>query len=210
MMFNYKRILVLGAHTDDGELGCGGSIAKFIAEGKSVYYVAFACASLPEGWPADTLKKEIRSAAHVLGIPHSQVSVLDYPVREFPRLRQEILDDMVKLKRQIEPDLVFLPSVHDTHQDHEIIAREGFRAFKHSTMLGYELPWNHQTYKGDTFVLLDEEHIQKKLDAVSCYQSQKHRYYFCEEFIRGWAATRGIQVAHKYAEVFDTVRWILP
>ena len=211
MMSDFSRILVLAPHTDDGELGCGGAIARFIGEGKSVFYVAFSSAeeSVPEGWPRDTLRKEARKATQSLGIQASQLTILDYPVREFPRLRQEILEDLVKLRKQIEPDVVFLPSGNDTHQDHEIISQEGFRAFKKITMLGYELPWNNRKFDGNAFVILDEQHLQRKIEALRCYQSQEGRYYFGDEFIRGWATTRGTQVAHKYAEVFEPVRWIL-
>ena len=210
-MMDFRRVLVLAPHTDDGELGCGGTMARLIAEGKEVFYVAFSSAeaSVPEPWPRDILKKEVREANQVLGIPDSQVTVLDYPVREFPRLRQEILEDMVKLKKQIRPDLVLLPSANDTHQDHETIAREGFRAFKQATMLGYEIPWNNRAFPESTFIVLEEQHITKKIEALRCYQSQRDRYYFSEEFVRGWARTRATQVSHEYAEVFESVRWIL-
>ena len=211
MMYDFSRILVLAPHTDDGELGCGGSVARFVSEGKTVYYVAFSMAenSVPEGWPKDILKKEVRKATRVLGIPATQLTTLDYPVREFPRLRQEILEDMVRFRKDIQPDLVFVPSANDTHQDHETIAREAFRAFKHTTMLGYEIPWNIRTFEASAFIVLEEEHVQTKIEALRCYQSQRDRYYFGKEFILGWARTRATQIAHQYAEVFEAVRWIV-
>jgi len=70
-MNSVTRILVLAPHTDDGEFGCGGSVARFVDEGKEVYYAAFSTAeeSVPEPWPKDILKTEVREATKRLGIP---------------------------------------------------------------------------------------------------------------------------------------------
>jgi LmbE family N-acetylglucosaminyl deacetylase len=94
-MFDPKTILVLAPHTDDGELGCGGSLARFAEEGKKIYYAAFSLCSksLPQGLPADTLAHECKNATAVLGIPASNITLLDFEVREFPKLRQEILEE---------------------------------------------------------------------------------------------------------------------
>lgn len=137
-----ERILVLAPHTDDGEFGCGGSISKWIGEGKTIHYAAFTWAekSLPAGMPRDTLKNELMKATAVLGINSEHVYLFDYPVREFPTYRQSILEDMVKMQADLRPDLVLLPSTNDTHQDHYTISREGFRAFKRTSILGYEMP----------------------------------------------------------------------
>ena len=205
------RVLVLAPHTDDGELGSGGTIARFIAEGKSVFYVAFSAAgnSVPEGFPRDILKREVHQATKVLGIPTSNLKVLSYPVRNFPSVRQQILEDMLALRKEINPDLVLLPSLTDTHQDHQVIAQEGFRAFKFTTMLGYEMLWNNRSFPGDAYIVFGEEQLQKKIEALKCYQSQQSRLYFDEEFLRAWARTRGTLVAQKYAEAFEVIRWVL-
>src|ERR1044071_521648 len=101
-----ERILVLAPHTDDAEFGCGGSIARFVSEGKDVFQVAFSAAeaSLPGDCPRDLLRQEIREAVHALGMHESRLTVLNYPVREFPLHRQEILEDMIRLQRDIRPD----------------------------------------------------------------------------------------------------------
>jgi N-acetylglucosamine malate deacetylase 1 len=205
-----ERILVLAPHTDDAEFGCGGTIARFVAEGKDVFQVAFSAAeaSLPDGSPPDLLRQEIRNAVHALGMQDNRLTVLDYPVRQFPTHRQEILDDMIRLQRDIRPDRLLLPSTNDTHQDHQVIAYEGFRAFKHTTMLGYEVPWNNLTFTTSGFVFLQEEHLVRKLAAIACYQSQSDRPYASEEFIRSWAITRGMQIRSRYAEAFEVVRWV--
>ena len=99
-----KKILVVSPHTDDGELGCGGSIAKFIEEGNDVEYIALSCCekSVPEGCPSDILKREVKKATKVLGI--TQPILFDFEVREFPKFRQEILDTLIRLKNKIQPD----------------------------------------------------------------------------------------------------------
>jgi LmbE family N-acetylglucosaminyl deacetylase len=205
-----ERVLVLAPHTDDAEFGCGGTIARFIEEGRDVFQVAFSAAeaSLPSECPRDLLRREIKEAAAALGLPENRLQVLSYPVREFPLHRQAILDDMIRLAREIRPDRLLLPSVQDTHQDHDTIAREGFRAFKHTTMFGYEVPWNNLTFTTQAFVFLDERHLAAKLAALACYRSQQDRAYASPEFIRGWAMTRGMQIGCRYAESFEVVRWV--
>ena len=92
-MFNPNKILVLAPHTDDGELGCGGTIAKFCAEGKEVFYAAFCLCtkSLPAHLPPDTLEHECKEATSILGIQPSNLILFDYEVRELPQVRQPIL-----------------------------------------------------------------------------------------------------------------------
>jgi N-acetylglucosamine malate deacetylase 1 len=205
-----ERILVLAPHTDDAEFGCGGTIARCVAEGKDVFQVAFSAAeaSLPDGAPRDLLRQEIRDAVRALGMQEDRLTVLNYPVRQFGTHRQAILDDMIRLQRDIRPDRLLLPSTNDTHQDHQVIAYEGFRAFKHTTMLGYEVPWNNLTFTTSGFVFLQEEHVERKLAAIACYRSQSDRPYASAEFIRSWAITRGMQIRSRYAEAFEVVRWV--
>lgn len=206
-----KNILVLAPHTDDGEFGCGGTIAKFIEEGKNIFYVAFSTAkkSVPKGYPENILEIEVKESTKVLGIPAENLIILDYEVRRFSESRQQILDNMIRLGNQIKPDIVFLPSTFDTHQDHNTISKEGFRAFKKTTMLGYEIPWNNLTFNTSSFAFLEERHLQKKIDALKNYRSQTFRNYAREEFIRSLAITRGAQIGVKYAEVFEVIRWII-
>jgi len=205
------RVLILAPHTDDGEFGCGGSIAHFVEEKKEIYYVAFSSAekSVPEGMPKDILKKEVKKATKRLGIPHENLILFEYPVREFPLHRQKILENLVKLEKDIKPNIIFLPSFNDTHQDHLTVAQEGFRAFKKSSLLGYEIPWNNLTFNTNAFVFLEERDLQKKIEALKCYKSQLDKAYASEDFIRSLARTRGTQIGTKYAEVFEVIRWII-
>ena len=205
------RVLVLAPHTDDGELGLGATISKMLRNGDDVFYVAFSTCkeSVPKGLDEDTLKKELLQSMNHFGVKSNNVFILDYKVRHFSDERQKILDDMIKLNREIKPDLVFIPSLNDIHQDHITIAKEGIRAFKKSSVLGYELPWNNLTFNNQTFSIVEKEDMDKKFECLSQYVSQKNRDYFQKEFIYGNCITHGIQVGVKYAEVFENYRWIL-
>lgn len=208
---NYKKILILAPHTDDGEFGCGGTINKFINQGSEVFYAAFsACEQsvLPQ-FPKDILISEVKKATNVLGIKGDNLILFNYDVRTFNYHRQAILDDMIRLKKNINPDVIFIPSLTDIHQDHATIANEALRAFKFDSILSYELPWNNLNFSTSSFVFLDELNVQKKVEALGKYKSQMHRTYANEEFVRALARTRGVQVNTQYAEVFEVVRWIL-
>lgn len=208
-MMEFKNILVLAPHTDDGELGAGGFLSKLATNGANIKYVAFSSAaeSLPEGFPKDTLVKEVKLATSVLGI--SDIAIKNYPVRNFDLHRQEILDDLIKIRKENNFDLVLIPSTSDVHQDHQVIMQEGIRAFKNTTILGYELIWNSFDFKNHLYVKLDEVDVMAKVNALQKYSSQAHRPYMSEEFVRSLAYTRGLQVNHKYAECFEVVRWVI-
>ena len=208
MITDFNNILVLAPHTDDGELGLGGTIARFIEEGKKVMYVAFSTAqqSVPEGFPKDILKTEVKEATHTLGIQPENLIIHNYEVRKLGYSRQEILEDLIRLKKSSHFDLVFIPSLHDIHQDHTTIAQEGLRAFKNTTILGYELIWNNLTFNTQCFVNLDKRHLDKKIESLKAYKSQGSRDYLSEEFIYSLAKARGVQAGCPYAEAFEVVR----
>jgi len=206
-----KTILVLAPHTDDGELGCGGTIAKLCAQGNRVFYIAFSSCnnSLPEQFPQDTLKAEVKKAVAVLGIAAENLILLDYSVREFKDNRQSILDAMIGLRESYNPDIVFLPSSYDIHQDHQVIYEEGLRAFKFISIFGYELPWNNLMFNPRLFIKLSKEETNKKAAALMEYQSQLHRPYLDRELVFSQARVRGGQLASVYAEAFEVIRIVL-
>ncbi|OFY62614.1 MAG: LmbE family protein [Bacteroidetes bacterium RIFCSPLOWO2_02_FULL_36_8] len=208
---NKINALILAPHTDDGELGCGGTIAKLVSEGHSVYYVAFSACyqSVLKEFKEDILITEVKSATSILGIRPENLILFDFEVRTFSFRRQEILDQLIKIREEIHPDLVLMPSTNDMHQDHITIAQEGLRAFKFNSIMSYEMPWNNLSFNTSSFVYLKEEHMKKKVKALSEYKSQAHKSYANEEFIRSLARTRGVQIGTKYAETFDILRWII-
>lgn len=206
-----KNVLVLAPHTDDGEFGCGGTMARLLEEGHNVFYVAFSICkdSVPEGYPKNILDTECRKAMSVFGIEDKSITVLDYPVREFDSHRQEILDDMLKISRKVEPSIVFAPSVHDIHQDHNVIAVEAMRAFKNMTLYAYEVPWNNFTFSNQVFFKLEKRHVERKRKAIECYETQVGRPYSSEEFTYSQVRYHGAQVKCEYAEVFEVVRTVI-
>jgi N-acetylglucosamine malate deacetylase 1 len=208
MLTSWRKVLVLAPHTDDGEFGCGGTLARLVENGTEVRYVAFSIAtrSLPEGFPPDTLASEVREATTELGIPESQLTVHDFEVRTFPEHRQEILELLIALWEDWEPDAVLQPSLRDIHQDHQVIAAEGLRAFKRTTILGYEIPWNNFNFDYQAYFALEKDHVERKVRALSKYESQQHRRYSDPEYIWNVARTHGINVNREYAEVFEVYR----
>lgn len=206
-----ERVLVIGAHTDDVESMCGGSIARFIDRGKEVHYASFSFAdkSLTMEFGEGTTRKEVVEATDVLGIHFLDMNLYDYEVRVFPKYRQEILEDLVRLRKELNPYLVITHNSNDTHQDHKVISDETYRAFKKtSTIWGYESFYNNRMFKNDIYVKLHEKHINKKLLAMSKYESQLVKYDNRDGII-GLATFRGAQIECKYAECFEAMRIIV-
>jgi N-acetylglucosamine malate deacetylase 1 len=205
---SWERVLVLAPHTDDGEFGCGGTMARLVDAGADVRYVAFSTAtkSLPDGFPPDTLAQEVREATAELGLPEDNLTVHDFEVRTFPERRQEILELLIALWEEWQPDAVLQPSHHDIHQDHQVVAQEGLRAFKRTTILGYEIPWNNFNFDYQAYFALEQPHLERKVAALAKYASQQHRRYADPEYIWNIARTHGINVNREYAEVFEVYR----
>ena len=208
MIAAWRRVLVLAPHTDDGEFGCGGTIARLLDSDVEVRYVAFSVAtkSLPEGFPPDTLAREVREATAAIGLPPESLVTHDFEVRTFPERRQDILELLIALAHEWWPDAVFLPSVNDIHQDHQVVAAEGIRAFKRTTVLGYEIPWNNLSFSLGAYIALERDHVERKVAALGCYASQQHRNYANPEHIWTRARTHGINIGRDYAEVFEVYR----
>lgn len=213
-MINFNKVrkaLVLAPHTDDGELGAGGTISKLNEMNVEVTYAAFSTAnkSVPKKYKSNILKEEVKEATKVIGIKKDNLILYDYEVRKLGYHRQNILEDLILLKRLKPFDLIFLPSTKDIHQDHSTVAMEGIRAFKDTTILGYELIWNNINFNTNCFVKLKKKHINAKIKALSKYESQSHRNYMKKEFIESHAITRGVQIGSSYAESFEVIRMVL-
>lgn len=204
---NFEKILFLGPHPDD-EFGCSGTLIRFLEEDKRIFFAVFSFCeeSVPSGFPKDILRNELDEALKIVGIKNENIFKYNFKVRHFPKFRQDILEEIIILKNKINPDLVLLPALSDIHQDHHTIAIEGLRAFKHCTTLGYELPMNTITFQHACFIKLEDRHLNKKIESLACYKSQSHRPYAREEFIRGLAKIRGIQIGEKTAEAFEVLR----
>lgn len=208
---NFMNVLVLAPHTDDGELGAGGTIARLLENGVNVTYAAFSTAeeSVPDHLPKDILKAEVKLATRELGISPDNLLIFNYQVRKLSYVRQEILENLISIRKSKEFDLILMPSLKDIHQDHATIAQEGLRAFKNKTILGYELIWNNLSFDTTSFVELDKRHIDKKIAALKCYTSQNRRDYMSADFIYSLAKVRGVQIGVDFAESFEVIRWVM-
>ncbi len=204
-----KNILVLAPHPDDAEFGCGASIHRWSNEGKNVWIATFsACVkSLPKGLESDTLYKEMSKSIAHLKVDSECIKHFDFPVREFPKYRQEILEELIKMRKEIDPGLILIPASFDIHQDHKTIHEEGVRAFKGRKVLGYELPWNNIQSTIDFHVKVSEENMNAKENAAACYASQSHRPYTKAGFFKALATIRGVQAGTAYAEGFELIKW---
>lgn len=205
-----RTILVLAPHTDDAELGCGGTIAKAIEAGDRVVVVAFSNAeqSLPVGSEANRLEIEMRNALTLLGVAKEDVRIEHFPVRKFGEHRQAILEAMLRYRAELSPDIVFTTASQDVHQDHSVIHHESLRAFRRSSVWCYELPWNQLSIDTTGFVILERRHIDAKCAALACYTSQIEldRPYFRKEMTYGLATVRGVQSFADFAEAFQIIR----
>ena len=205
-----KKILLLSAHTDDAEWGCGASILKWKKAGFDIHSVAFSgCEeSLPANVENQTLRKEFQASHDALGISKDNRRVLDFKVRYFPRDRQLILETLIKLRTEIKPGTILVHSSFDTHQDHATLHQEAYRAFKNSTILGYEVTWNNRSDDLSFFNEVTEEQVCGKIKSIECYQSQLFRLSDPARVVNALATVRGAQSGCRLAEAFEVIRWV--
>lgn len=194
-----KKILAIAPHTDDIELGCGATLHRF----KDTYEIHALAITSAQPLAIGDPVEEFYEAMKMVG---AKTTFLDYQPRTLGEYRQKVLDYFWNLQKKERYDYVFCPSSHDHHQDHQVIYQEAFRAFKHSTILGYELPWNNRTFRTDVFISVNEENLKAKIAMLDCYKTQQERAFMCKEYTFDIARTRGLQVGKKYVEAFEAIR----
>lgn len=210
----FKKTLVISTHTDDAELGCGGTMSRLIDDGKEVFYVALSnCKNaIPAGFKKDMLNKECLNATSILGIKKNKVFIFELENKIFPHIRDKVFEILEKLNKEIKPDTVLIPSQNETHQDHRTVAKESIRAFRGNVnILCYEQPWNNLSFNTKFYVELEKQNIDKKLAALKAYKTQlvQKKVYFEEDFIVGLARVRGTQIGTKYAEAFEVIKMMI-
>jgi LmbE family N-acetylglucosaminyl deacetylase len=205
-----QKVIAIGAHPDDIEFGCGGLILKLKEWKANIWYVAMTrCNEQFEGDEKDTLLREQSRAAEILGFDHT--TIYDLPNKEMPENRRKIMDIFNQLQAEIIPDMILIPHIKDPHQDHSTVGECAIRTFRsRETMLQYEiLRHGSATFTPNLYVDITDV-IDKKIDAVKCYESQKvKRKFFDVESYRALARTRGFQSGYEYAEGFDVYRLYL-
>ena len=206
--FKNKKVLVLSPHPEDGEIGCGCTIQKFLKNKSKCWYVVFTKAekSTKPPFRIDEQHREMHKSTSIIGFEKNKILEKNWEVRTFSYHRQEILDYMINLKKKINPDIVFCHSTHDKHQDHMTITAEALRAFKSCSILGYELPWNLFEFSSNVFVETSKNLALKKVSALSSYKSRSYRPYLKKDRILEVLGFRGLQIEKKYAECFEAIR----
>lgn len=198
------NILLLAPHADDVELGCGATVARFVKEGHNLLWVVFT--------DEQELNREHMEAIKEIGVKNGSHLAFDFTLRQLSERRQEALDRLVALNSKFKPDLVIGPSLHDFHQDHQVVANEMVRAFKTSaSIICYELPWNHISFDVQLLTKLNGQHVQAKVNMLEKFKSELvvRAEYFSPQLMRGMALLRGSQAGTAYAEAFEVLRWVL-
>lgn len=199
-----NKILFIGAHTDDVDLACGGTISRFIEEGKEVFYLALSTCHEPV-----RLENECRKACETFNLKPENVIIQHFEVRKFFELRQHILDYLIDLQEKHEFGIVFTHSTNDNHRDHSVTGEESLRAFRGCMIYTYEQPWNSRQSFCNTYFQVTDIQMTNKVNALWNYHSQVDREYMKEEFIRSWGIYNGIKCGSKYAEAFELIQWIM-
>ncbi len=203
MRFYGKKVCFIGAHPDDIELGCGALIAR-IAGKAEIRCVTF---SNNQKNPAlSHLIPEHYASMEKLGVPENCVELLDFETRRFQERRQDILEAMIGILRKDDPDIVFVHSKSDVHQDHGVLTQEALRAFRGRTVLGFDVIRSSYGFFPEFLVGVDEEDVEKKLAALAQYKTYAGKYYFSPEVTRATLIRNGAICERPYAEGFDILR----
>lgn len=203
MIFYGKRILFLGAHPDDIELGCGALIHHIT--GISEVY----CETLSNNQENPDLKSvviEQQNSMDILGVSRARSRYGPFVTRVFPEARQEILEYFLKLRQEIQPDIIFVHSAHDVHQDHLTMTDEALRAYRGITVLGYDVVRSSYGFFPHFLVEVTEDDVRAKVQALSQYQTYRDKYYFNSELTRSIMLRHGALAEKPFAEGFDILR----
>ncbi len=203
MIFYGKKVLFLGAHPDDIEIGCGALI-HHIGGISEVHCVTF---SDNQQNPVlkNVVDEQYRSMA-VLGVPRERATYGPFVTRVFPHSRQEILEYMLKLREQIQPEIIFVHSKQDVHQDHLTMTEEALRAYRGITLLGYDVVRSSYGFFPHFLVEVNEEDVEAKIKALAQYATYNDKYYFDPALTRSIMARHGALAERPYAEGFDILR----
>lgn len=205
MTFYGRRVLFIGAHPDDIELGCGALIHHILP------HTEVKCVTLSDNQKNPlllNLVEEHYCSMAALGVPRENVVLGQFETRRFPDMRQEILELFIQLNRSFRPEIVFVHTKADIHQDHGTITEEALRAFRGVTVLGYDVIRSSYGFFPNFLVEVTEEDVDCKLRALSEYHTYDAKYYFDPDITRATMIRHGALCERKYAEGFDILRVI--
>jgi len=203
MNFFGKRVLFLGAHPDDIELGCGALLHHIV---KQTDVLCVTLSDNQKNPDLQNVKNEHHESMAVLGVPHEKIILGPFTTRVFHDARQEILEYFLKLRREFHPDLIFVHSKQDVHQDHLTMTEEALRAFRGITVLGFDVVRSSYGFFPHFLVEVTEENVNKKIEALSKYETYRDRYYFNSELTRSIMVRHGALAERPFAEGFDILR----
>lgn len=197
-------VLCLGSHSDDIEIGAGGTLLQWIADGVvlDVHWCVLSGSHSP-----DREREARKSAADFLaGTARASVEVLSFKDAFFPTQTEEIKSWFEALKGRAQPDLILTHAGHDAHQDHREVSRHTWSTFRDHLILEYEIPkWDGDLGQPGLYVPLAAEVLQRKIDLlVAHFGTQRSKHWFDEETFRGLARLRGMEcrAPQRYAEAF--------
>jgi LmbE family N-acetylglucosaminyl deacetylase len=203
MVLKSNVILAVGAHPDDIELGCGGTISAASKNGKKVMAV-FLSKGEQSGNPAIRPKESIE-ALSLLGV--KDVYFGDFPDTEIPCSR-EAIDFLEDFYIKYKPETILTHTVNDIHQDHRQVGWLSISAFRNvPKLLAYETPRVTPSFAPTYFVDITNC-VNDKWDALKCHYSQKTKRYITYESMVNLASFRGSQVSVQAAEAFEVVRYV--
>lgn len=199
---NAYQILCLGAHSDDIEIGCGGTLFKWLQEYEnlSFYWVVFSADKTREKEALESANSLLKSAKN------KNIVIHRYQENYFPYIGGEIKNYFDKLKRIISPDIIFTHYRNDLHQDHRLISELTWNTFRDHFILEYEIP----KYDGDLaipnfFVHLTEFLCRNKIEHLQIYfKSQLNKHWFSPESLKAILRIRGVEsnAPERFAEAF--------
>lgn len=193
-------ILCLGAHSDDIEIGVGGSVLAWIAEGRQIDILWCVLSGVGHR------EQEARTSAldFLQGAANSRVDVMQFKDGFFPTQGDEIKKWFEGLKEQINPDLILTHRRDDAHQDHREVSRHTWNTFRDHLILEYEIPkWDGDLGQPNLYVPLSSRILERKASLlVTHFGSQRSKHWFDEETFRGLARLRGMEcrAPDRYAE----------
>jgi LmbE family N-acetylglucosaminyl deacetylase len=203
------KVLCLGSHSDDIEIGCGGTILRLAEQygGCLFHWVVFSAIGVREA--------EARQAASLFTGPSGLKGPIlkAFPDGFMPFVGAEVKAVFEELKQAVSPDIIFTHSRKDAHQDHRLIAELTWNTFRDNLILEYEIP----KYDGDLgqpnlFVPLPEELLQRKIRIImDSFQSQRVKHWFREETFLSLMKLRGMEcnAVSGYAEAFYCRKMVL-
>jgi len=204
-----SSLLFLGAHCDDIEIGCGGTILKLLAGRTDVRvdWIVFSS----EGERA--AEAYAGAEAFLSGAASANVRVEEFRGRYFPFIGAEIKEYFDALGAELTPDVVFTHLGDDLHQDHKLLSELAYNTFRDHLILEYEIPkWDGDVSRLNTYVQLDDDHCERKIETiVRTYKSQADKHWFSPETFRATLRLRGIECKSPsgYAEAFRCRKLVL-